>query len=154
MTELYSTPNNQPYSPMGPGPVLYDPQAFSPLGNSYGAPAPATATAPATTAGNGGGWMGNFWSQTNSQGMQSPGWGQQGMNMGMGALQAYLAIRQYGLARDAFNENRRQFNLNYDNQAQQINRELEERQRTRVHDNPSFYESVGSYMDRNRVPGR
>ena len=68
-----------------------------------------------------------------------------------GLANVYLGMKNYGLAKKAFRENRRQFQLNYDAMKQNYNTDIEDRQRARVASNPSFYESVGSYMDRNRI---
>lgn len=71
----------------------------------------------------------------------------------LGALQglgsAYLGMKQYGLAKDKFEESKRQFELNYGAQKKLTNSRLEDRQRARVASNPGAYESVGSYMNKN-----
>jgi hypothetical protein len=72
-----------------------------------------------------------------------------GVAQGLG--NAFLGMKQYGLAKDTFNENKRQFNLNYDAQRKTINTDLEDRQRARVASNPGAYQSVGDYMKQNGV---
>ena len=73
----------------------------------------------------------------------------------LGALQglgsAYLGMKQYGLAKDEFEESKRQFELNYGAQKKLTNSRLEDRQRARVASNPGAYESVGSYMQKNGI---
>lgn len=77
-----------------------------------------------------------------------------GLNVGSGLLQGYLGMKQYGLAKDQFKQNRKEFNLNYDAQQQRTNTQLRDRQRARVRGNPDAYESVDSFMKRNRVEDR
>lgn len=98
-------------------------------------------------------WMkdSGFLGSTDASGMKTNGWG----GMALGAIQglgsAYMGMKQYGLAKDAFNENKRQFQMNYDAQKTTTNSALEDRQRARVASNSGAYESVGNYMDRNGV---
>jgi hypothetical protein len=95
-------------------------------------------------------WLGG----TAKDGSQTGGYVPTALNVGQGLLQGYLGMKQYGLAKDAFKQNRREFNLNYDAQQQSVNSQLEDRQRNRVRGNPDAYESVSSYMGRNRVRDR
>ncbi len=62
-------------------------------------------------------------------------------------------MKQYNLAKDTLNENKRQFGLNWDAQKATVNSQLEDRQRARVASNPSAYQSVSAYMDQNRIKG-
>ena len=50
-----------------------------------------------------------------------------------------------GMYKDQMNEQRRQWNLNYNNQVQALNEQRSDRQRQRVAANPNA-ESVESYM--------
>ena len=70
-----------------------------------------------------------------------------------GLANAWMGKQQLDLARDSLNTSRQQFAANFNNQAQTTNTRLEDRQRARVASNPGAYESVGSYLDRNRVSG-
>ena len=81
----------------------------------------------------------------------APGWGGLALGLGQGLFNGYLGLQQLGMAKKAFGENQRQFNLNYDAQRRTINSALEDRQRARLASNPGAYESVGTYMDRNGV---
>ena len=81
----------------------------------------------------------------------APGWGGLALGVGQGLFSGYLGLQQLGMAKKAFGENQRQFNLNYDAQRRTTNSALEDRQRARLASNPGAYESVGSYMDRNGV---
>lgn len=81
----------------------------------------------------------------------TPGWG----GMALGALQglgsAYMGMKQYGLMEDSLKQNQAQFEKNYAAQRQMVNSQLEDRQRARLASNSGAYESLGSYMDRNRI---
>lgn len=79
------------------------------------------------------------------------GWGNTAIS-GIGALAStFLGMKQYGLAKQTLEENKRQFQLNYDAQKQMTNTRLEDRQRARVASNPGAYQSVGAYMGANGV---
>ena len=79
------------------------------------------------------------------------GWGNTAIS-GIGALAStFLGMKQYGLAKKTLEENKRQFQLNYDAQKQMTNTRLEDRQRARVASNPGAYQSVGAYMGANGV---
>lgn len=69
--------------------------------------------------------------------VQTPGAIATGLGLLQGGTNAYMAMRQYGMARRTFNENRRQFNLNYENQRKLTNAELSDRQRRRNAENPN-----------------
>jgi hypothetical protein len=81
------------------------------------------------------------------------GWGMPALQAGLGLFNAWMGMKQYGLAKDSFNENKRQFGLNFDAQKQTTNSALEDRQRARVASNPSAYQSVGDYMAQNGIRG-
>lgn len=68
-----------------------------------------------------------------------------------GIAGAYLGFQQLKLGEQQLEQNKRIFNLNFANQANSINTELEDRQRARVASNPSAYENVTDYMKRNSV---
>lgn len=68
---------------------------------------------------------------------------------GIGSL--YMGMQQYGLAKEAFDESKRQFGLNYNMQRKDLNRQLEDRQAARVASNSSAYQSVGDYMKKHGV---
>lgn len=79
------------------------------------------------------------------------GWGNTAIS-GIGALAStFLGMKQYGLAKKTMEENKRQFQLNYDAQRQMTNTRLEDRQRARVASNAGAYQSVGDYMATNGV---
>ena len=85
-------------------------------------------------------------------GMLGPnGWGGLALNAAGGLASTYLGMKQYGLAKQTLEENRRQFDLNYAAQRKTTNTRLEDRQRARVASNPGAYQSVGDYMATNGV---
>ena len=88
---------------------------------------------------------------TNEKGVTTKGWAPVALGLGQaifGGIQGQNALK---LANSQFKEQKRQFDLNYGAQRQAINTELEDRQRARVASNPGAYESVSSYLDKNRI---
>ena len=79
------------------------------------------------------------------------GWGGMALNAAGGLMQGFLGMKQYGLAKKTLEENKRQFQMNYDAQKQSTNTRLEDRQRARVASNSGAYQSVGDYMGANRI---
>lgn len=77
-----------------------------------------------------------------------------GFNALAGGVNAYTGLKQLGLAEDTFKFNKEAFSTNLANQAKTINSQLEDRQRGRIANNPGAYESLATYMDKNRVSGR
>ena len=75
------------------------------------------------------------------------GWGGLALGVGQGLFNGYLGLQQLDMAKKAFGENQRQFNLNYDAQRRTTNAALEDRQRARLASNPGAYQSVGDYMN-------
>lgn len=75
--------------------------------------------------------------------------------LGLGALKGIgsglLGMKMYGIAKDELEESKRQFNTNFAAQQKLTNASLEDRQRARVASNPGAYQSVSSYMDKNRI---
>lgn len=96
----------------------------------------------APNAGGGGSWL-------------DPIGGLDGARVGLGALSglanAFMSMKQYGLAKDTFNENKRQFELNYGAQRDTTNTQLRDRQAARVASNAGAYQSVDDYMAQNRI---
>jgi len=88
---------------------------------------------------------------TNQNGVQQQGWGGLALGAAQGISSAFMGMKQYGLAKDALKENKRQFNTNYEAQRTLTNSQLEDRQRARVAANAGAYQSVGDYMDQNRI---
>lgn len=97
----------------------------------------------ATIPGQGGNWW---------DGATGPnGWGGMALGAASGLMQGFLGMKQYGLAKKTLEENKRQFQMNYDAQKQSTNTRLEDRQRARVASNSGAYQSVGDYMGANKI---
>ena len=115
-------------------------------GSPYSPGAGSPSVLPPAAAG--GGWRDLWLGGENAEGIKTNGLAMP-MLQGAGALMnGFLGMKQYGLAKEGFAENKRQFGLNYDAQRQMTNSSLEDRQRARVASNPNGYQSVGSYMDK------
>ena len=80
-----------------------------------------------------------------------PGIGGLALGTLSGLGNAYMGMKQYGLAKDSLKQSKQQFAMNYDAQRQTTNSASEDRQRARVASNPGAYESVDTYMDKNRI---
>ncbi len=101
----------------------------------------------------GGGLFGGMLNSTDANGVTSQGWGAPALGAASGLLNAWMGMKQYGLAKDTLSEGKRQFQLNYDAQKTTTNTQLEDRQRARVASNSGAYQSVGDYMSANGIRG-
>jgi hypothetical protein len=99
-------------------------------------------------------WQAKWLGGIDSNGVKSNGIIPTGMGAFSGLAGAYLGFQQLNLAKDQLSQNKKIFNLNFQNQAADVNRNLEDRQRARVASNSSAYESVDSYMNKNKVNGK
>jgi len=84
-------------------------------------------------------------------GLKTDGWGGMALSAMQGIGSGILGMKQYGIAKDTLATNKANFERNYAAQRTTTNTRLEDRQRARTASNAGAYESVGSYMDRNRV---
>ena len=82
------------------------------------------------------------------------GWGMPALGVASGAFNAWMGMKQYGLAKKQLAEGKQQFALNYDAQRTTTNAQLEDRQRARVASNAGAYQSVGDYMGANGIRPR
>lgn len=89
--------------------------------------------------------------QTDKNGIYQQGWGGLALGAAQGLGQLYLGMQQYNLAKDSLAASKAQFERNFANQVKTTNTNLEDRQRARVASNGAAYESVDSYMNKNRV---
>lgn len=84
-------------------------------------------------------------------GTKIAGWG----GLALGALQGvgniWSGMQQYGVAKDALRQQRREFDANFGAQRNLINSQLEDRQRARVAANPGAHIPVDQYMSTYRV---
>ena len=92
----------------------------------------------------------SFLQQKDANGATSGGYGQAGLGLIQGLGGLYLGMQQYNLAKDSLAFQKDSFNKDYTARVQDYNTKLEDRQAARVASNPG-YESVGSYMDKNRI---
>lgn len=108
----------------------------------------------------GGGWWENFnktlkdsgfLTSTDKNGLTTQGWGGMAFAAGQGLLNAYTGMKQLDLFKDQLAFQKESFNKNYEAQRSTINTQLEDRQRARVASNSGAYQSVGEYMDKNRI---
>lgn len=88
---------------------------------------------------------------TEANGTQSLGWAAPAVGIGSAIMGGINGNKQLKLAEGQLKEGKRQFDLNYGAQRTTTNTQLEDRQRARVASNPSGYESVSSYLDKNRI---
>jgi hypothetical protein len=88
---------------------------------------------------------------TDAKGIKTDGWGGLALGAAQGLGSAYMGMKQYGIAKDTLENNKRQFDLNYNAQKTTTNAQLEDRQRARVASNASAYQSVGDYMKQNGI---
>ena len=91
-----------------------------------------------------------FLGSTDEAGIKTDGWGGLALGAAQGLGSAYMGLKQYGLAKDQLAFQKSAYNKNYAAQRQSTNTDLADRQAARVAANSS-YESVGSYMDKNRI---
>ncbi len=92
-----------------------------------------------------------FLARKGANGNVTGGWGQAGLGLLQGGLGAFMGMKQYGLAKDALAQSKKQFNLNYAAQKQTTNAALEDRQNARIASregasNP--YDSTADYMSK------
>jgi len=96
-------------------------------------------------------FMQSFLGYTNQNGIQQQGWGGLALGAASALGNSWMGMKQYGLAKDALKENKRQYEQNYAAQRTLTNSQLEDRQRARVASNPGAYQSVGEYMKQNGI---
>lgn len=100
---------------------------------------------------NSGMFEGMLGSTNPMDGTKTQGWGGLALGVGQGLMNGFLGMQQYGLAKDSFEESKRQFGMNWEAQKRTTNAALEDRQRARVASNAGAYQSVGEYMKQNGV---
>lgn len=92
-----------------------------------------------------------FLGSTNKDGLRTDGWGGMALGTATGLFNAYMGMKQYGLFKDQLQFQKDSFNKNYDAQRTATNTQLQDRQTARVASNPGAYQSVGDYMNQNRI---
>lgn len=93
-------------------------------------------------------WMdtSGFLGKKLGDGTQIQGWGMPALTAASGLTNAYFGNQQLKLAKDTLDQNKKQFQLNFDAQKKTTNSALADRQNARVAANPGAYQSVGDYM--------
>jgi hypothetical protein len=81
----------------------------------------------------------------------SAGWMGPMATAGAGLVNAYTGYQQLQLGKDELSQNKREFELNFGNQRQSYNTQIEDRQRARLSADSGGYESLSTYLDKNRV---
>lgn len=100
-----------------------------------------------------GGWLRNsgFLSTKDKNGLETQGWGGPALGLAGAGLNAFMGMKQFNLAKETLQANKDQYAANFDAQRTTTNSALEDRQRARVASNAGAYQSVGDYMDKNRI---
>jgi len=113
---------------------------YLPQGASYGQMGPAMPSA--------GGGLNDWLKSTGITGTRDdPGWGNMALGAAGGAFNAWMGMKQYGLAKDTLEQNKQQFGA----QQKMANSRMADRQAARVANNPGAYQSVGDYMKKNGI---
>ncbi|MBO6276969.1 MAG: hypothetical protein J6N20_05985, partial [Pseudomonas sp.] len=95
--------------------------------------------------------QGMFGGTDTATGITTGGWAPTALGIGQAFMGARQGREAMGLARDQFDEAKRQFDLNFQAQRKTLNTQMEDRQRARVASNPGAYQGVDDYMKKNRV---
>ena len=78
---------------------------------------------------------------------EAPGWGGLALSAAGGLASTYMGMKQYGLAKDSFDENKRQYAQNFDAQRGLTNSRLEDRQIRRNIERPDSM-AAAEYMSK------
>lgn len=93
-----------------------------------------------------------FLGTTNADGTKTDGWGGTAIDLATGLGNAYMGMKQFGLAKDQFKHAKTMDMNNYNNQVSLVNQNMEDRQRARAAANPNAV-PVDEYMRKNRIGG-
>ena len=139
------------------GPTNYTsatPQQLATTQASWSSYTPSTTSTNSSFLGGVGDWFTDFGKSLrdigflgykDKQGNQVQGWGMPLLNTAFGLGNLYLALKNYGIAKDTLKFQKDAFNKNYAAQRNLINSSLEDRQRRRVQENPNAT-PVDQYM--------
>lgn len=98
-----------------------------------------------------GNWWDGILGSKDKNGLETQGWGGLALGAASGLFNGWAGMQQMELAKKTFEQNKLNSDRNYAAQRSTINASLEDRQRARVASNSGAYESVGSYLDKNRI---
>lgn len=127
--------------------------AYNPLtdGDAFGSPVAAANN-------NWGAGISNWLSDSGflgktENGVTKQGWGGMAFGAAQGIGNAFMGMKQYGLAKDQLAQSKKQFDLNYGAQQKTTNAALADRQTARVASagGSGAYQSVGDYMKKNGI---
>lgn len=139
------------------GPTNYTPatpQQLATTQASWSSYTPSTTSTDPSFLGGIGDWFASFGKglrdigfldYKDKYGNQYQGWGMPVINTAFGLGNLYLALKNYGIAKDMLKSQKDAFNKNYAAQRNLINSSLEDRQRRRVQENPNAT-PVDEYM--------
>jgi len=96
-------------------------------------------------------WAKAFTGYQNEAGNQVTPWAPATLSALSGLGQSWLGMQQLGLAQEQFDFKKEAFNKNWDNQTTLTNASQRDRQSARVAAAPGAYQSVGEYMQQNKV---
>ena len=135
--------------------TLVTPEQLDAAQTSLASYTPSTTSTDSSSLGGVGDWFTNFGQRLRDSGffdytdtktgIKYQGWGMPTINTAFGLGNLYLALKNYGIAKDTLNFQKDAFNKNYTAQRNLINSSLEDRQRRRVQENPNAT-PVDQYM--------
>ena len=124
------------------GPAAVDPMSMASSFGSFGATGPG-GTGPST--------LQQIMGYSTNNGNYVPGYAGVAANLGLSAWQTKVAADQSKAFRDSVDFEKQRFKANYESQKKNYNTSLEDRQRARVAANPTGYQSVDAYMNKNAL---
>lgn len=119
-------------------PLQQPTQSFAPTGMNNVGYQGALNSLPQTDNAGGGFWGGLMGSALDNSKTGQQGWAMPAISAFTGLAGTYMGMKQYGLAKDAFKESKRQFQMNFDAQQQDYNRRLSDSSAERERYNQSF----------------
>lgn len=94
-------------------------------------------------------FMRNLAGYKDADGSSFGGWGAPALGLAQGLASGYMGMKAYGLAKDTFNENKRQFGLNYGAQVDTTNTRMRDKATANYAATRGQSESPDDYMKRN-----
>lgn len=91
-------------------------------------------------------FMDSFLGWEEANGTKHNGWGMPALGAANSLFQGWIGLEQLGVAKKSLKEQKRQFDMNWDAQRTNTNRQLADRQEHRAAFNPDAAEDTASYM--------
>lgn len=101
--------------------------------------------------GSQGSWWDSLFDRTSANGVKTQGMAAPLIGGASALMSGIMGWKQYGLQKDALNQTKKEFDMNWGAQQKTMNSSMEDRQRARVASNPGAYQSVGDYMKKNGI---